>query len=63
VDEESVIIEDCLEDEDEEDAIPTGKSSSLSPLATPFFPALQSADRSKAQCWRQDSSDPDLDWV
>jgi hypothetical protein len=63
VDEESVIVEDCLEDEDEEDAVPTGRSSSLSPLTTPFFPALRSAGRSKAQRWREDSSDPDLDWV
>ncbi|XP_066350679.1 uncharacterized protein [Miscanthus floridulus] len=42
-------------------AVSTGRSSSLSPLASAFFPAMQFAGRSKALRWMEDCSDPDLD--
>jgi hypothetical protein len=44
-------------------AVSTGRSSSLLPLATPFFLAKQSAGRSKALRWMEDSGDSDFDCV
>lgn len=41
-------------------AISTGRSSSLLPLATPFFPTKQSTGRSKALRWMKDSGDFDF---
>lgn len=40
--------------------VSTGRSSSLSPLTTPFFPTRRSEGRSKALRWMEDSSDSDF---